>query len=605
MHRLSASRLWALLLASSLALAACSSSASSGTHARKAPSNQRADTASFALQPGQQLNYILPLAPVASATVSNLNDFEYLMYRPLYWFGSGGKVGVNETESLARPASVKVSGTATTATIVMRHYKWSDGRPVTARDVEFWFNLLRANKANWWDYVAGQFPDNVKSFATEGPYRFTVTFRGRLSPEWIYNELAQLIPIPQHLWDRTSLSGKVGNYDLSAKGARAVYTFLAAQSKKVSAYDASPLWKVVDGPWKLQAIEPATGSATFVRNPSYSGPVHGSVTRLEVESFTSDSAEFNQLLAGRLAYGYVPFEDASQLKRLSAAGYRVSPWISWGITFIPLNFANPSLGPVFSQLYMRQAMQELIDQPQYIHTFLHGYGVPTYGPVPVAPKSAFVSRAELSDPYPFAPAAAAQGLRSHGWKVAPGGVDVCQRAGSGPGDCGPGVRAGTRLSVDLDAASGLQYVTEEVDQLKSALSRIGVQLNVRFAPFDTVVGDWAPCSKQGCWQMIYYGQGWYFEPSYNVPDGGAIFDSTGTSNGGHYVSREADGLIEAMRQGGIGQVHAYEDYLARQLPVLWMPQNDYQITAVAPSLRGATPQNPILNINPENWSLGR
>jgi hypothetical protein len=27
--------------------------------------------------------------------------------------------------------------------------------------VQFWFNLLKAEKANWWDYVPGEFPDDV------------------------------------------------------------------------------------------------------------------------------------------------------------------------------------------------------------------------------------------------------------------------------------------------------------------------------------------------------------------------------------------------------------------------------------------------------------
>jgi hypothetical protein len=49
--------------------------------------------------------------------------------------------------------------------------------------------------------------------------------------------------------------------------------------------------------------------------------------------------------------------------------------------------------------------------------------------------------------------------------------------------------------------------------------------------------------------------------------------------------------------------YAYENYLAQQLPVLWMPQFDFQISAVSNTLRGVYPQDPLTNIYPENWYL--
>ena len=51
-----------------------------------------------------------------------------------------------------------------TATIQLKSWRWSDGQPVTSRDVQFWFNVLAANKNNWWDYTPGEFPDNVTAF---------------------------------------------------------------------------------------------------------------------------------------------------------------------------------------------------------------------------------------------------------------------------------------------------------------------------------------------------------------------------------------------------------------------------------------------------------
>ena len=42
-----------------------------------------------------------------------------------------------------------------------------------------------------------------------------------------------------------------------------------------------------------------------------------------------------------------------------------------------INFNNPTMGPAFRQLYVRQAMQTLINQPGYIKAFLGISGLPT------------------------------------------------------------------------------------------------------------------------------------------------------------------------------------------------------------------------------------
>ncbi len=51
---------------------------------------------------------------------------------------------------------------------------------------------------------------------------------------------------------------------------KAVYTFMTAQNKDTATYATSPLWQVVDGPWKLSSYNTA-GNYTFVPNKAYSG----------------------------------------------------------------------------------------------------------------------------------------------------------------------------------------------------------------------------------------------------------------------------------------------------------------------------------------------
>jgi peptide/nickel transport system substrate-binding protein len=101
--------------------------------------------------------------------------------------------------------------------------------------------------------------------------------------------------------------------------------------------------------------------------------------------------------------------------------------------------------------------------------------------------------------------------------------------------------------------------------------------------------------------MGYIGEGWLFDPGYNEPDGAILFGSNGPSNLGAYSSPKADSLIGQLGSGGIPALYAYQNYVARQLPGLWMPQTDTQISAVSNKLAGVFPQDPLDNIYPENW----
>ena len=69
-----------------LVAAGCSGSSSS-TSSGATP--VQGGTATWAEPPSSTPTYIFPY--MNSANISNLNlfDFQYLMYRPLYWFGTG------------------------------------------------------------------------------------------------------------------------------------------------------------------------------------------------------------------------------------------------------------------------------------------------------------------------------------------------------------------------------------------------------------------------------------------------------------------------------------------------------------------------------------
>lgn len=563
----------------------------------------------YAEQPGTTLNWIFPLIPDNYA-LTNISQFEDIMWRPLYWLGTDtGEALWNSSLSLANPPVFSDGGKV--VTITLKHYEWSNGKPVTARDVEFWIDLMKAaikiSPGNWGGYVKGYFPDNVLAVKTPNPSTVVLDLNKGYSSQWYwYNELSQITPIPQAAWDKTSANGPVGNDDLTPKGAAAVYNFLIGQSKDLSTYTTNPLWKVVDGPWKLTGFT-TTSRLTFVPNPNYSGPEKPKVSEFVEEPFTSDTAEFDALEAGDVTYGYVPPTDVSAIGALKAKGYDVEPWKVWAVNYTVLNFHNPKVGPLFNQLYIRQAMQSLVDQPLYVKSALEGYGDPTYGVIPDDIPSSYLSGSE-SNPYPYDPSKAVQLLRSHGWKIKANGTDVCNKPGTGKDDCGAGIAKGAPLSFKLAYASGFQYLNVEMQTWKTALSEAGIQLALSQAPVDTVLGNAIPCapSASDCnWQMLNWEFGYVLVPNYD-PTGEQQYETGAASNFGSFSDPALDALIQKTNlPGGQAYMSAYAKLAAKELPDIFFPEADYQISAVKSNLKGTLPQNPEEDFTPENWYFSK
>ncbi len=576
-----------------------------GVQASSKGSSNTSAPVTWALPAGQTPNYIFPLIPPSVATNTAVYGWEYLMYRPLYWVGDDGKVALNKAESLAYPPVF--SDGDQVVSIRLKPRMWSDGQPITSRDVEFWMNELMAEKANWWGYSPGFFPDDVTSIAYPSATTIRITFNHGYSPSWIlYNNLTQIIPIPQQVWDREAATSPVGNYDLTSSGAEAVYSFLNGQSSDLDTYTTNPLWKVVDGPWRLTGYDPSTSYSIFQPNRAYDGPGKPTIAKFEEVPFTSDAAEFNALRSGSLDYGYLPTADAGQSSYLKSHGYEITAWPDWGIGYLPLSFANPHTGPIIKQLYIRQAMQHLINQTQLIRDVLKGYGYPTYGPVPAEPPSQFSSPSQDKNPYPYSAAAAVQLLKSHGWTVHRHGTSICSHAGSSPNECGAGIKQGTALRFQLLYSSGVPALAEEMEALQTSFSQAGIAINLRQAPFGQVAGQWSVCSSQnsgGCsWEILAFGYNYTITYSPTFYPTGDILFTNGSPYGGGYTSNETTSLIhQSDGVAGVSALKHYDQYVAKQLPVLWIPNGDNQISVIKKDLTGVLPQDPNLNIYPELW----
>jgi peptide/nickel transport system substrate-binding protein len=563
----------------------------------------------YALGPGQTPAQVFPIIPSPVASPTEIAYFVGEMYEPLYWYQKGSRVGVNTALSLADLPKFSVVNGHTVATITLKNYDWSDGAPITTRDVEFWMRLLVANKDDWWDYSAGEFPDNVIAEHYTSEHTFSLVFNKVYNTSWIlYDELYQVVPIPQQVWDRTSASSPIGNHDLTTKGAAAVYKYLEAAGSDESTMASNPLFQVVDGPWKLSKFSSATSYALLRRNtePDSPGP-RPKFAELALEPFTTDAAEFDALRAGTVDYGYIPSEDVSQVAYFKREGYNVSAEYSWSITYLPLNLDNTNgAGVILKQLYVRQALQHLVNVPQYIKDVYHGYAQACYGPVPCTGDTEFVQSAELHDPYPYDPAAAKRLLTQHGWKVEPSGTTTCTHPGGSAHECGAGIPSGAQMSFTALYTTGLLDVQNEMEALKSAFSGAGIQVALKSAPYFTVLDDIDPCVKATGVDCAWDLGNWQNPNSWNYqgyPSGEIAFSCGAYDNSGNYCSATNQANIAASLTGsGLKPLYRYENYLETQVPVLWLPNPPSQLSAVSPHLHGVV-QSPDWLLNTQSWTL--
>ena len=617
----------AILLA--VGIAACSSSSSSAGLASSSASAAASapgapapgGTLRAALPPGVTPSYIWPYTPLAYANEYNTASFQALMYRPLYMFGNNGpSVAVNYPLSLAN-APVYSNG-GKTVTITMKGWKWSNGETVSASDVIFWLNMMRAEPGNYYGYVPGLLPDNLASYRAAAANRVVLNLKSPVSSIWFtYNQLAEITPMPA-AWDVAAAGAAAGSGGCATDTAadkfakcKAVYAFLSARAKDARSYASSPVWGVVDGPWKLWSFSTAVSGpvTSLVPNTAYSGSPKPQLAKLTYYAYTDDKTEYTALRTGRLDLGYVPPQYLAPVSggqvlppaNPLGSAFTLVPSYAFSIEFFMVNFNNPTLGPAYRQLYVRQALQELVDQEGMINSVARGYGYPTSGGVPTEPKNPWVPPVQNDNggqgPYAFSVANATSLLTSHGWRNV-GGVMTCQSPGKGPSQCGAGVAAGTKLSMTMDYTAGVAYFQQEVSIVKSDMRQAGIQLNLVPQSFGTIISESGPCkpAQASCaWDILDSG-GWTFNGPGFEPTGEPLFATGASSNSGSYSDPVMDRLIDQTHTSdSLTTFQQYATYVANQLPVIWMA-NGYAVSAISSKLANVA-SNPLATILPEYW----
>ncbi|MFD9679555.1 ABC transporter substrate-binding protein [Rhodococcus sp. NPDC059969] len=504
---------------------------------------------------------------------------QQVMFKYLYAAADvGSKDSVNSALSLAELPTVSDDGK--TFTIKMKDsYQWSDGKPVNADDLIFSIELIKGaiaeSPANWSGYVAGSFPENLVSATATDPYTVELQLNQAMNPDFFLNNVAAplLIPLPSTAWNIASTGGQHLDYTVP-ENAKAIYNYLSEQGRAQSTFASNPLWQVVNGPFRLQSFESATGAYTLVPNSNYTGPRPSTVEAVKFLPFTSTSAMLNQLKAGELTVAALDASFASQASDLEKQGYHV--YGRPGPTqFNPvvINFKNTTnnFDKVIAQLYIRQALQHLIDQPGYIKSrgIYGGAGAPSYTLGQAGTR--FAPSFGEDAPYPYDPAAAEKLLTEHGWEVGDDGTRTCVSPGTGPGNCGADIPAGQTLSFNLLYANSPASIANRNIAFISAAQQVGITISgeaksLNFL-YENADNNAAP-AYQDQWALADEG-------SFNTAayPSAIRYLATGASyNLGHYSDPKADALMDASKNSTDPNAMVTETtFVGENLPYLFMP----------------------------------
>lgn len=510
-----------------------------------------------ALPPDTNLDWYIPLNTPASDQVYN-GWLEDQIYQPLIYLNDA--YNIVPANSVAQRITYNKQGTIYHV-FLNKKWHWSDGLPVTSRDLMFTWNVVKAASAKNapapWPFVGagtGDIPFGIKSVVANNAYEVTFTLDHPANQQWfIYNGLIQLPPMPAQTLDKYGSNWSREVAYLGSVGSN------PATAEKVS-----------DGPFRLTS---ATTNVHWVLRPNTKYDGHkAAVSKLVFAYEASDTAEFAALRTGTVNFGYIDPSQLTAAGALKAVGDTIFPGYSLGVFWTEMNMwpASPYKA-IFDQLYVRQALMKSTDQQAIVKDLYHGYGVPQYGPIPATPRTKFYDpKAEPVVPYNLT--AAKKLLTSHGWREVNGVM----------------TKGGLKMQFPLIYVSGNETTLQQVQLMQQDWSHIGVKVTLKGENFNEFISTTSDKTNTS-WGLAV-GSGWDYNGPGWMPTGGQLFSSTAPSGTG-YSNQHEDYLINrthmpyASPAQFMKAFYAYEAYTAAQLPFLWLP-NPAAIDVAGPTLIG-------------------
>jgi peptide/nickel transport system substrate-binding protein len=259
--------------------------------------------------------------------------------------------------------------------------KWSDGKPFSAADVAYTFNLMKKHAAL--DVNGVTFSGASAPSATEAIIKF---------PHPAYSQLfdiSEVLIVPQHIWSTVS--------------------------NPVTYTDTSP---VGTGPYKVESFSPQ--QFTLTKNASYWQAGKPQINTLRFIAYASNPSAGLALNSGQIDWStaYIPnYKQTFVAKSPSTNHAFISAVGNW--------FMCPNLTQApFNQAVVRKAISESIDRQTITSEGEHGYYVPTTSATGLTlPRwKTQLASSLANDTTTYNPAAAKAMLERAGFKPGAGGM---------------------------------------------------------------------------------------------------------------------------------------------------------------------------------------
>jgi peptide/nickel transport system substrate-binding protein len=537
-----------------------------------ATSADSATTLRVAEQPGAIPNFIFPLNDCSTFSITNVQQFQSLQFRPLYFYGAGSSSTLNPQLSLANAPIL--SRDQKTVTITLKSWRFANHALVTAASALFYLNLYRANPTSVCGYTPHLgLPDQITAAVASGEV-LRLTFASPVNVAWLQaNYLSQIVPLSL-TWSTNGTDPvpacATGTFGAAATSSacQSVLTYLKAQGATSSTFT-SPFWQQgVDGPYRLASFR-TDGTATFASNANYSGSVKpriGTITEVPMHSYLQEQTA---LRAGEIDLGYIspvdlPIHTSTSGNSATLKSYRLSESTPNQSNYLVINRTSTNdHAAILNQLYIRQALQQSLNQSELARAGWKGYALPTTSPLP--PSTPVALGTAGANTLNFSVVKARALLTSHGW-ILSNGTYVCTAPGSGATDCGAGIANQTPLNFNLVEASGEFQLNSLANSLISQWHAIGIAVT---KSFDTVSNTLARCHSDNTVQFCLASGGWNYSPQV-WPSGEQLFASTSEFNLGHYSDAHMNDLLNALASTRVN-LSAYAAYAQVQIPVIYLP----------------------------------
>jgi peptide/nickel transport system substrate-binding protein len=371
--------------------------------------------------------------------------------------------------------------------------RWHDGRPVTAQDVAFTFDVYRDTLVN---SPARPLLDRIASVTAADSH--TVVFRYRVAyPEAFYDAVYHVQVLPRHLLETVPrqrlASHPFGRHPIGSGPFRFV-SWTAGQS-----------------------VELAGDSTYFLGRPA--------LRRLIWRVVPDMATAVTQLAAGEADLLWL-FGPPDLFHRAKAAPHvRLMPYGASAYSYIGFNLRDPAHPdrphPLFGDRELRRAISMAVDRQALVSAVLGDLGELPSGPL----TSRLWIASGSPQPLAFDTAAARRGLEAKGWRLGTGGLRT---------------RAGRQLTFDLLVPSTSTLRQRVAVIVQYQLKRLGIGMQIIQLDFNTFISR----SQAGQFDASFLS--WSPDPTPRSLQ--QTWTSKGTGVGGsnyqHYCNPAFDHLVQ-------------------------------------------------------------